>query len=1143
MAGGTVDNRRRGVGGIGHHEVVWFSILGPLQVLDPSGESVAVGGARLRTLLVLLLLRPGRSSAVEELTDDIWGEAVPNAAANALQALASRLRRALGEGIGLLGDGGGYRLDVTPEQVDLHVFEDLAGRGRADLRAGRFERAELSLAGALELWRGPALPDLTSHGLAQEVALRLGESHRTAVEDLLEVRVALGRATEALPRAEALASGDPHRERPVELLMRALAGSGRTADALACYETFRTRLADELGLDPSSRLRQVHLDLLRGEATPPRLEGALPHGALGSSITGSGERTRSGEFEPAGDEPGTGPPPPLRLPHHLTEFVARETEVEAAVDRLTTTRVVTLTGPGGAGKTRLATEAAATLVERSPSLVGEGVWWVELAPVRQGRELPEAVAAALELRELNVITARTGSSQVTQTDRISARLGERRCLVVLDNCEHLIEEAARFVRTLLARCPGLRVLATSREPLGLPGEALLPVPSLDLPPEGADVDGALNCSAVELFVARARAAHPGFGLTSANVDHVVRITRELDGMPLALELAAARLRVMGPGQLAERLTDRFRLLTNGSRAALPRHRTLRAVVDWSWELLDEAERRLLRRLAVFPGGATLEAVERVVADPDGEPGRLAGQDVWTVLFALVDKSLVIAERRADDDAPPAYRQLETVRAYGWERLVESGEETRVRDAHALHVLELWRRADPGLRGPEQTVWLERLRSEVDDCTTAFHWALESGDAELALDLVELTQWYWTLDGAWRQVHRWSEQVLELVGEKVPPGREVAYAGCLFHKAGEMASGRAVLLERLARVEEVCEAGGTRVERHPVLISCLVYQAMTEGDPDGPARARAEMALQGQEDPWTRAMVYLSLSMLDAIFGDAARSRARAEIALSTMRECGDVWGQCNALAQLVDATMATDLRRSRALLQEGIDLAEGSGLDGLGGLFRTLMAQILVELGDTDGAALELERIQAETAQDEHRVTHHMIRIHWMQATGDLVGARRLLERTEPLVRGLGGFAPVYIEPTWRTLSAELAWAEGNVERAWAEAGRAWWLSRNGSDMSGLGTLELLSRLTEDTDPRWAAELLGYSAGLRGVLNTASARIGDLRSRLARTLGEAEVERLITRGRETPRARILENTARWLEQIVPDDVDAGDRRR
>lgn len=1122
---------------------MWFSILGPLQVLDPSGEPVAVGGARLRVLLALLLLRPGRPSAVEELTDAIWGEAVPGAVGNALQALASRLRRALGEGTGLLGDGGGYRLDVTPEQVDLHVFEDLAGRGRADLRAGRFERAEPSLDGALALWRGPALPDLTSHGLAEEVALRLGETHRTAVEDLLEARIALGRATEALPRAEALASGDPHRERPVELLMRALAGSGRTADALAGYETFRGRLADELGLDPSPRLRQVHLDLLRGELVPPRRDGAAVRGALGPSAVGSTVSSRAGDPESASTEPEVGPAPPLRLPHHLTEFVARETEVEAAVDRLTTARMVTLTGPGGAGKTRLATETATTLIERARALVGAGVWWVELAPVRQGEELPEAVAAALDLRELNVITARAGAAQASPTDRIAAHLGERPCLVVLDNCEHLVEEASRFVLTLLARCPGLRVLVTSREPLGLPGEALLPVPSLDLPPEGADVDRALTCSAVELFVARAHAARPGFALTPDNVDHVVRITRELDGMPLALELAAARLRAMSPGQLSGRLTDRFRLLTNGSRAVLPRHRTLRAVVDWSWELLDEAERRLLRRLAVFPGGATLEAVERVAADPDGEPGRIVGQDVWTVLFTLVDKSLVIAERPVDDDEPPSYRQLETVRAYGWERLVESGEEGRVRDAHALHVLELWRRADPRLRGPGQSVWLDRLRGEVDNCTAAFHWALDSGDAELALDLVEYTQWYWTLDGAWRQVHRWSEQVLELVGEKVPPGREVAYAGCLFHKAGEMVSGRTALLERLARVEEVCEAAGARIERHPVLISCLVYRAMTEGDPDGPARARAEAALQGQEDPWSRAMVYLSLSMLDAVFGDAPRSRERAEIALSTMRECGDVWGQCNALAQLVEATVATDLERSRDLLQEGIDLAEGAGLNRLGGLFRTLMAQILVELGDTEGAALELEGLRAETAEHEYRVTHHMTRIHWMQATGDLEGARRLLERTEPLVRGLGGFAPVYIEPTWRTLAAELAWAEGDVDRAWAEAGRAWWLSRSGSDMSGLGALEILSRLTEDTDPRWAAELLGYSAGLRGVLNTASVRIGALRSRLARTLGEVEAERLITRGSETPRARILENMVRWLEPIVPDDVEAGDWRR
>ncbi|MBR8744951.1 BTAD domain-containing putative transcriptional regulator [Nocardiopsis sp. MG754419] len=1121
---------------------MWFSILGPLQVVDPSGAPVGVGGARLRTLLVLLLLRPGRPVALEQLTDAIWGEDVPVGAGNALQALASRLRRALGPEARLLGDGVGYRLEVAPDQVDLHVFEDRAGRGRADLTAGRFASAARALDEAITLWRGPALPDLTSRGLAEEVALRLGEAYRTAIEDHLECQVALGRATEAVPRAEALVAADPHRERPVELLMRALAGSGRVADALGVHTAFRTRLAEDLGLDPTPRLGRVHLDLLRGESLPDRAEGA------GSRVSPGPAREGSAPSDPDPSDPvpsvgGAETTPPMRLPRHLTDFVARDTEVTAAVERLSGSRMVTLTGPGGAGKTRLASESAVALAGRTPALASGGVWWVELAPVRHGADLPRAVEGALAPREFPVLKARTGTGRQSSTDRIAAHLGERPCLLVLDNCEHLVEGAARFVESLLARCPGVRVLATSREPLGLPGEALLPVPSLDLPPEGADVDRALSCSAVELFTARAEAARSGFRLTDANVAHVVRITRALDGMPLALELAAARLRVMSAGQLAERLSDRFRLLTNGSRSALPRHRTLRAVVDWSWELLGEPERRLLRRLSVFPAGAGLDAVERVAADPDGSPGRVGGEDVWTTLFSLVDKSLVVAESPVREDAPPTYRQLETVRAYASERLAESGERERVREAHARHVVDLWRRADPELRGPGQRSWLARLDAEVDDCAVAFHWAVECGDVELALDLVEHAQWYLTLDGRWRQVHRWSEQVLELAGERVPPGREVAYASCLFHRTGEMTAGRAVLLERLNRVEEVLESGGVRVEDHPVLFPCLIYRAMADGRRDSPARSRVEAAIGQHAHPWNRAMVSLLAAQLDMVFGDARRARERAEIALTGMRECGDVWGQCNALVQLVDVNMTTDLERCRVLLGEGLDLAESAGLEGPGQLFRALRIQVLIELGDLTGAEHELRFLQDDVAEDEQRVSHHMSRIMWLEATGDVAGARRLFDRTDPLVRGLGGFAPVYIEPAWRTMSAEIARSEGDLDRAWREAGRAWWVSRNGSDVSGLAALETLARLTVDQDPKWAAELLGYTAGLRGVADTASTRVRELRALLIRALGETEAARLVARGRDTPRDRIPRNVERWLEPIVPDDVDAGDRRR
>lgn len=1090
-----------------------FSILGPLQVHDASGEPLTIGGARLRALLTLLLLSPGRQVSTERLTDAIWGDDAPAATGNALQALASRLRRALGGDVRLHGDATGYRLEVASGQVDLYEFEELAGRGRERLLAGRAREAERALSAALALWRGPALPDLTARGVGEDVALRLSEARRTAREDHLSARLDLGRFVETLPEAEALASREPQRERPVELLMRALAGNGRTADALAAYDSFRARLADELGLDPSEHLRGVHLRLLRGELAP---DG------------------------PVSKEPR--PPAVVRLPRPLTSFVPRETEVCAAVDRLSAARLVTLTGPGGSGKTRLAVETAATLVERAPELASEGVWFVGLAPVRQGADLPDALATALDLRGQAVFQARTAVLPQSPLERIVSFLSERSALVVLDNCEHVVADAARLVETLLSRCPDLRVLVTSREPLGVGGEVLLPVPSLEPPPEGAGAEEAGTYPAVTLFSERARAVLPGFTVNTDNVGHVVRIIRELDGMPLALELAAARLRAMSPAQLAERLCDRFRLLTNGSRSALPRHRTLRAVVDWSWELLDEPERRLLRRLAVLPGGATLEAVEAVGSDPDGPDGTVAGDDVWTVLFALVDKSLVVADPEGED-APARYRQLETVRAYAAERLTASGEEERVRDTQARHARDLWRRGDPELRGPGQRAWLARLSAEADNCAAAFHWAVERRDAALALELVEHSQWYWALDEHWQQTERWSRQVLELVGDTPPEGHEVAYASCLFHRSGDMDLGRAAVMERLDRVDEVLTGAGLRAEDHPVLILCLVYRSMADRHPGGRSRARLEESVREQRDPWARAMTYLMLSLLDAVHGEADRAVDRATTALESMGEVGDVWGQCNAIVHLVDVVRYTDLGRCRRLLDEGIALAREGGLDGVVTMFRARRTQVLVDLGEVEEAERDLKRLLGSSAEDEHLISLRLTHIQWLCAAGRTVEARRLLEETEPAVAALGGFAPAYVEPAWRVQAADLAWDEGDTGLAWREVGRAWWLSRFGLGPISADVLDTMASMVAGADPEWAAFMLGYAARLRGVPDTASPRGRRVRGLLRESLGAEGFARLLAEGEASEREAGRERVEAWLAPIVPDDVDLGDWAR
>jgi predicted ATPase len=830
--------------------------------------------------------------------------------------------------------------------------------------------------------------------------------------------------------------------------------------------------------------------------------------------------------------PGSAEPsskaPPLRLPAALTSFVPRDTEVDTAVDLLTRERLVTLLGPGGAGKTRLAIESASALAARAPSLLARGGWFVELAS-RTAADIPQALASALELREHAVIQARSAAPAmlVPLLERVVSFVGDRPVLLVLDNCEHIVEDVALTVAPLLARCPRLRILATSREPLGVPGEQLLSVPSLDLPPEGATAERASACSSVVLFAERAAAARPGFRVTPENVAHVVRVTRELDGMPLALELAAARLRSMSTAQLADRLCDRFRLLTGGTRSALPRHRTLRAVVDWSWDLLDEPERRLLRRLSVFAGGATLEAVERVCADPGAE-GEVGGHDAWTVLFALVDKSLVVAETPDRDDAPPRYRQLETVRAYAAERLERSGEEERVRDAHARYVRDLWRWADPLLRGPRQGELLARLAAEADNCGAAVRWAVERRDRGLALDLVEYTQWYWTLCGSWRQLHRWAVDVLDMVGDQVPEGHAVAYASCLFQRA-DTTTDHETVLERLRGVEAVLEEAGERAEEHHMLVYGLVYRALLEGGV-GAVHERLTAAAD-QPDPWMRALAGLLLSLFDAVTGRIARSMERASAALDRFRACGDTWGECQALFHVVDVYRFEDLDRCRELLTSGVRRAEQAGLEGLASMFRVRRAQVLTDLGDLGAARDDLWNLlgSERPVEKEHMVLLRLAEGQWLREAGDPDAAREVLDRAGEDLRCLGGFSPVYMEAGWRILYATVAWRAGDAEEAWRHARHAWRLADGGLGPVCAEVLDVLAAMVVGRDPRRGAWLLACSEALRGMADTATPLVVRAREDARRELGGREYDLVVAGVRGAGADRIRGLVDEWWD--------------
>ncbi|MFD6969568.1 BTAD domain-containing putative transcriptional regulator [Streptomyces sp. NPDC059949] len=598
-----------------------ISMLGALEVRGEDGSGIGVGGTRLRALLILLSLEPGRVVASELLIDGIWQDDPPAGATNALQALVSRLRRAL-PGVEVESHPAGYRLAVEPDAVDVVRFERLASAGRVALARGPDAAARV-LREALELWRGPALLDVAGSGFFRAPVTRLSELRMAALEDRIEADLRVGRGRELTGELTALVAEHPLREGLVGALMRSLVAAGRPAEALAVYGDAREALAEELGADPSPELSALHTAVLRGEV--PAGQPAAPAPARVPAAPHPADARQQPQKPQQPQRTAIPAPTPTNLRAGLASFVGRDDDlahVHALMDRF---RLTTLTGPGGAGKTRLAVQSARPLLDRFP----DGVWLVELAPLSAEVDVPQAVWNALALRD-------QASATGDPLDRLAAALRTRTALLVLDNCEHLIGAAAELADRLLGECPGLGILATSREPLGLTGEALWPVRPLALPPRDADAEQAMSYAAVRLLNDRAAAARSGFAVTEETAPAVTRICRALDGMPLAIELAAARLRTMSAEQLAARLDDRFRLLTGGARTAPRQHQTLRAVVDWSWELLTQAERALLRRLAAFPGGATVEAAEGVCAG-----GPVEVDEVLDLITSLADKSLLV----------------------------------------------------------------------------------------------------------------------------------------------------------------------------------------------------------------------------------------------------------------------------------------------------------------------------------------------------------------------------------------------------------------------------------------------------------------------------------------------------------------------
>ncbi|WP_310742062.1 BTAD domain-containing putative transcriptional regulator [Microbispora sp. H13382] len=859
-------------------------LLGPFEVRNGDGAVVEVPGIRLRALLAALALEPGRIVTRARLVDWIWGRRPPADEVNALQALVSRLRKVLPDGV-IEADSGGYRLAVAPDAVDVCRFERLVGQARTAEPAAR---ADL-LRSALALWRGTAMADiaLRDSDAFDAAVVRLDELHVAALGDRVDADIRLGRGSELVSELTELVAAYPLREGFVAALMRALADAGRAAEALTVYQRTRERLAEELGTGPSAELSALHTALLRGEL---------------------GERADNGR---------------TNLRAELTSFVGKDDDVSTVAGLVAGHRLVTLTGPGGSGKTRLATETARTMLAELP----DGAWLVELASVPAGGEPAQAALTAIGLRDQALLGGARGGEPV---DRLIAAVRDRAILLVLDNCEHVIEAAATLADRLLQECRRLRILATSREPLGITGEVLWQVEPLALPAKGADPSEAGSSPAVRLLRDRANLVRKDIGSDAHTLSAMARICRALDGIPLAIELAAARLRTMSVDQLALRLDDRFRLLTGGSRTALPRHKTLRAVIDWSWDLLTEAERRVLRRLSVFSGGASLEAAERVCgneAHPGNDAlaggGALAGEQVLDLLTALVEKSLVLA----GGEDTPRYRMLDTIREYAAHRLAEAGETETARRAHLAYFTELAETADPHLRRAEQLEWLSTLDAEHDNINAALRGAIAEGWAQEAMRLVAAAGWYWFLSG-----HRAEGTELgiaaaslrsEVHGTVPDEVRAMAYAVVAMFVSSRIGGDQYQAREWINAAHRFAQLGE---HRNPLLGFVAPLERMLRE----PAEflTAFEPLIVG-DDPWVRAQARVSRGRLRlTLGGDETDVDIDLEIGLAEFRTLGDRWGISLALTFLADRlAMRGEFARACEHYEEAVVALTGGGRD------------------------------------------------------------------------------------------------------------------------------------------------------------------------------------------------------------------------
>jgi predicted ATPase/DNA-binding SARP family transcriptional activator len=870
------------------------TVLGPVLVEGRTGRLVEPGGRLAKALVTVLALADGRPVSTAALIDELWDDAPPAGAKAALQTLVSRVRAVAAPGL-IDSSAAGYRLAIDRSLLDLHAAAQAADTASTAIRAADAQTADAVARDALLLWSGDPGAELdgpVGEALAQRAARLRDDLRRVRAQSRLE----LGEGADVISDLEALAATDPLDDATHLMLFNAYTQSGRRADAMQLFTDHRRRLRDELGADPASALVAAHTALLQDAVEPPA-----------SSTASAPPTTRSAGVV-------------LGLRSAPNELLGRDTDLDAIGTLVSEVRLTTILGPGGLGKTRLAQEVA-----RRATMTTPGVVVVELASVRDPDDLPLAVATALGIREAPT-PRRLGEALMAHPvelhERIIARLSERQTLLVMDNCEHLVDAAARWIADALDWVGGLRVLATSRSPLSIAAEHVYQLEPLDAAVDGTDLEHA--GPAVRLFVERARAARPGLHVP---LDVAARLCTRLDGLPLAIELAAARTRSMSVEEVERRLGNRFTLLTAGDRSAPERHRTLLAVIDWSWNLLGERERVVLRRLSGFPDGFDQEAAAALASEVE----------VVEALDALVSQSLLTVQ---DDPSTGSvrFRMLETVREFGALRVAEAREDDLVLERTRAWAVALAETLLPAMQGPEQVAAFARLALEQDTLVDVLRGAVAGDRADVVAPVFAALALFWTIRSAHQEVLVFGTAVLDVLRRQDPrsvssdtPAIALAIITVTFLATNARTSARAVgVLRRLER---------TRPTRHPRM-AAMVGLLLVAG------RAERAQALLGEyarsADPHIANLGNLLSAQAAENDGDPRGAAAAAVRANDLSRSLGDVWGAA------MSAHMLAQLHSQNAEPEEALVWAARAteGLTAIGAEADLRQLEWLVAIGD-----------------------------------------------------------------------------------------------------------------------------------------------------------------------------------------------------